>query len=90
MPDLPNKLTVGEMASRSGVRASALRYYEERGLISSGRTTGGRTGDEALAQIAEWWKGMDQLKRFIHPTSPETSRQKAYVRNWAELSGEGR
>ena len=50
----------------------------------------GRTGDEALAQIAEWWKGMDQLKRSIHPTSPETSRQKTYVRNWAELSGEGR
>jgi MerR family redox-sensitive transcriptional activator SoxR len=34
-------LTIGEVASRSGVAASALRFYEERGLIRSTRTTGG-------------------------------------------------
>jgi MerR family redox-sensitive transcriptional activator SoxR len=28
-------LTIGEVARRSGVAASALRYYEERGLITS-------------------------------------------------------
>ena len=44
----------------------------------------GRSGDEALAQIAEWWKGMDDLKRSIHPTFPETPHQKDYVRNWSE------
>ena len=31
-------LTIGEVAQRSGVAASALRYYEERGLIASERT----------------------------------------------------
>lgn len=31
-------LTIGEVSRRSGVAASALRYYEQRGLISSERT----------------------------------------------------
>jgi len=34
------ELTIGELAKRSGVATSALRFYEERGLISSRRTTG--------------------------------------------------
>ena len=33
-------LTIGELSSRSGVAASALRYYEQRGLIASTRTAG--------------------------------------------------
>jgi MerR family redox-sensitive transcriptional activator SoxR len=33
-------LTIGELAARSGVPASALRYYESRGLIRAVRTTG--------------------------------------------------
>ena len=33
-------LTIGEMAERSGVAPSALRYYESQGLITSIRTTG--------------------------------------------------
>jgi len=34
-------LTIGELAQRSGVAASALRFYEERGLISSERNDAG-------------------------------------------------
>jgi MerR family transcriptional regulator, redox-sensitive transcriptional activator SoxR len=34
-------LTIGEVSRRSGVAASALRYYEERGLISSERAGSG-------------------------------------------------
>src|SRR3954466_991814 len=34
-------LTIGEVARRSGVAASALRYYEERGLIRSERAGAG-------------------------------------------------
>jgi MerR family redox-sensitive transcriptional activator SoxR len=34
-------LTIGEVARRSGVAASALRFYEERGLISSERAGSG-------------------------------------------------
>jgi MerR family redox-sensitive transcriptional activator SoxR len=44
-PDLilavSEQLTIGEAAKRSGVAASALRYYEERGLISSERAGSG-------------------------------------------------
>jgi MerR family redox-sensitive transcriptional activator SoxR len=34
-------ITIGELARRSGVAASAIRFYEEQGLISSTRTEGG-------------------------------------------------
>lgn len=33
-------LTVGEVSARSGVAASALRYYEAEGLVAASRTTG--------------------------------------------------
>ena len=35
------QLTIGQVSARSGVAPSALRYYEEQGLISSTRTSGG-------------------------------------------------
>ncbi|HLT57252.1 MAG TPA: redox-sensitive transcriptional activator SoxR [Limnochordales bacterium] len=34
------ELTIGEVAERSGVAVSALRYYETKGLIKSRRTPG--------------------------------------------------
>ncbi|WP_212910310.1 redox-sensitive transcriptional activator SoxR [Streptomyces sp. TS71-3] len=34
------EITVGELAERSGVATSALRFYEREGLISSRRTSG--------------------------------------------------
>lgn len=34
------QLMIGEVADRSGVATSAIRYYEELGLISSARTSG--------------------------------------------------
>jgi len=38
---MPNLLTIGEVARRSGVASSALRFYEQRGLITSERTGSG-------------------------------------------------
>lgn len=38
--DIATELTVGEVAARSGVAASAIRYYEAEGLIRSRRTPG--------------------------------------------------
>lgn len=38
---MPGTLTISEMAKRSGVPASALRYYEQRGLIQSERSGSG-------------------------------------------------
>ena len=40
MSALPEQLTISELAARSGVAASALRYYESLGLIVSQRTAG--------------------------------------------------
>jgi MerR family redox-sensitive transcriptional activator SoxR len=37
---LPAEITIGELADRSGVPQSALRFYEREGLISSRRTSG--------------------------------------------------
>jgi MerR family redox-sensitive transcriptional activator SoxR len=39
---LPPHLTIGELAARSGVAASALRFYEARGLIRAERSAGGQ------------------------------------------------
>ena len=33
-------LTIGQLSERSGVATSAIRFYEDRGLIESRRTTG--------------------------------------------------
>lgn len=35
-------ISIGELAKRSGVATSAIRFYEEQGLISSTRTGGGQ------------------------------------------------
>ncbi|HET7760683.1 MAG TPA: redox-sensitive transcriptional activator SoxR [Gaiellaceae bacterium] len=37
---MTSDLTIGEVAARSGVAASALRFYERRGLIAAARTDG--------------------------------------------------
>jgi MerR family redox-sensitive transcriptional activator SoxR len=38
---MPSLLTIGEVARRSGVASSALRFYEQRGLIFSERAGSG-------------------------------------------------
>ena len=48
------QLTIGEVADRSGVATSALRFYEREGLIVAGRTGGGqrRYPPDVLRRIA--------------------------------------
>ncbi len=47
-------LTIGEVAERAGVAASALRFYEDEGLIDSERTDGGqrRYHREVMRRVA--------------------------------------
>lgn len=40
MSEPTSLLTIGELADRSGVATSALRFYEDKGLIASHRTSG--------------------------------------------------
>jgi MerR family transcriptional regulator, redox-sensitive transcriptional activator SoxR len=46
-------ISIGELARRSGVAPSAIRFYEEQGLVSSSRTEGGQRQyrREALRRI---------------------------------------
>jgi predicted protein tyrosine phosphatase len=58
------------------------------GIGRTGTTVGcylarhGRTGEQALAQLAEWWQTVP--KHIFHPNSPETLAQKAFILNWPE------
>lgn len=54
MTALPEHITITELAQRSGVAASALRYYESLGLISAARTSGNqrRYRRSALRRVA--------------------------------------
>lgn len=47
-------MTIGQLAERSGVAPSALRFYEERGLITSERTSGNqrRYAQSTLRRVA--------------------------------------
>ena len=45
---MASELTIGEVAARSGVAPSALRFYERRGLIAAARTDGNQRRYERL------------------------------------------
>lgn len=58
------------------------------GIGRTGTTVGcylvrqGKTPDEALDQLAVWWRGVP--KSQIHPHSPETREQVGFIRTWAQ------
>ena len=51
---IDDDLSIGTVATRAGVNVSALRFYEERGLIRSRRSDGGqrRYGRSVLRRVA--------------------------------------
>ena len=82
-------LTIGDVADRSGVATSALRFYEDRGLLASERTAGGqrRYHRDALRRIAfiraaqrvgltldEIAEALDSLPRGRTPTKADWAR----------------
>jgi MerR family redox-sensitive transcriptional activator SoxR len=82
-------ITIGELAKRSGVATSAIRFYEEQGLISSTRTDGGqrqyrretlrRVGFIRAAQavglnLAETRSALDALPGQRTPTKQDWER----------------
>ncbi len=44
----------------------------------------GRTGDEAIEQVADWWREVPKSYRLRR--SPQTDQQCTYVRNWSETA----
>ena len=49
-----NELAIGEVARRVGIRTSAVRYYESRGLIAPDGRKGGKRvyGEDAVERLA--------------------------------------
>jgi MerR family redox-sensitive transcriptional activator SoxR len=88
---VPRELTIGELSTRSGVSASALRFYEREGLIESRRTDGNqrRYAPVTLRRVALVQAGKSAgipLER-IHGALSELPRGKAPTkRDWERLS----
>jgi MerR family redox-sensitive transcriptional activator SoxR len=95
-PGISAWLTIGELAKRTGVATSALRFYEERGLIHSERTSAGhrryprpttrRVAFITFAQrvgltLEEVKAELDLLPRHHIPTQDDWSR---LTQHWQE------
>jgi MerR family redox-sensitive transcriptional activator SoxR len=86
-----DELTIGELAARSGVAPSALRFYEAQDLISADRTSGNqrRYARAALRRVALVRAGraagipLDQIGEALD-TLP--SRRTPSRRDWERLS----
>src|SRR5216683_1993250 len=84
-------LTIGEVARRSGVAASALRFYEQRGLITSERAGSGhrRYPRPVLRRIAfivfaqRVGLTLDEIGAELTKLPPERAPTR---RDWARLS----
>ena len=86
-----DSLTIGEVAARSGLAASALRFYEEQGLVTASRTAGGarRYPRSVLRRLA-----VIRAARNVGLTLPEIREALATLpdgrpptaRDWARLS----
>jgi MerR family redox-sensitive transcriptional activator SoxR len=85
-------LTIGEVARRSGVAASALRFYEERGLIASERFGAGghrRYSRPVLRRVAfivfaqRVGLTLEEIGDELRKLPPDRAPAK---RDWARLS----
>ena len=87
---MQRELTIGELASRSGVSQSALRFYEREGLIAARRTEGNqrRYPSVTLRRVALVQAGkaagipLDRIRAALE-TLPE---EKPTKRDWERLS----
>jgi MerR family transcriptional regulator, redox-sensitive transcriptional activator SoxR len=88
---MSEQLTIGEVSRRSGVAASALRFYEERGLISSDRAGSGhrRYPRPVLRRIAfivfaqRIGLSLDEIGSELAKLPPDRAPTR---RDWARLS----
>jgi MerR family redox-sensitive transcriptional activator SoxR len=88
---MPSELTIGEVASRSGVAPSALRFYEAEGLIVSRRTTGNQRRYEraVLRRIALIQAGRAAgipLERIRAALATLPAQRTPTRRDWERLS----
>ncbi len=92
---MEDSLTIGELSARSGVPASALRYYEREGLIRAGRTSGNQRRYEraelrrvAFIRIAQRVGiSLDDIRHALATLPDARTPTKA---DWARLSAQWR
>ena len=84
-------LTIGEVSRRSGVAASALRFYEERGLIGSERAGSGhrrypRSVLRRIAFIVFAQRVGLTLEEIGGGAREAPARPRPHARDWSRLS----
>ncbi len=85
-------LTIGEVARRAGIRASAIRYYEEAGLLPEPERVGGkrRYDEEVLRRLALIWGAkragftLGEIRTLVHGFPAETGA----AERWRTLASE--
>jgi MerR family transcriptional regulator, redox-sensitive transcriptional activator SoxR len=92
---VPHELTIGDVAARSGVATSALRFYEAQGLVSSTRTSGNQRRYEraVLRRIALIQAGRAAgipLERIRAALDTLPQRRTPTRRDWERLSNSWR
>jgi MerR family redox-sensitive transcriptional activator SoxR len=91
MSTTDGQLTIGEVARRAGLRASAIRYYESIGLLAQpSRVSGQRRYDEtvlrrlAIIDVAQRaGLSLDEARTLLDgfsPTTPPGARWRALAR----------
>ena len=88
-------LAIGDLAARSGVAASALRYYEREGLIRSTRTAGNQRRYQrselrrvAFIRIAQQvGVSLEEIREALATLPENRTPTKA---DWSRLSGRWR
>lgn|SRR5690554_4343764 len=84
-------LSIGELARRTGVRPSALRYYEDKGVLDApARVNGRRRYDPAAVQRVTLLRSaqeagftLAEVKTLFHGFGPETPLSS----RWRSLAG---
>ncbi|MBB2986293.1 redox-sensitive transcriptional activator SoxR [Terracoccus luteus] len=88
---MPPTLTIGEVAHRTGVAASALRYWEQLGLIHSERTGGNqRRYDRATIRRVSFVRAAQRVGLSLDEVAAALDTLPAgrtpTARDWARLS----
>lgn len=91
MAHLPVRLTIGQLAERSGMSHSALRFYEVKGLIRAERTAGNqrryhRSTLRRLAFIAAAQRVGLTLTRIQEALATLPDERTPTAEDWARLS----
>lgn len=88
---MQEELTIGQLAQRSGVAPSALRFYEERGLIHSERNRSGhRRYPRAVLRRVAFIVFAQRIGLTLHQVAAELAKlprhQVPTAADWAKVS----